>query len=219
MAKKTFAVIGLGRFGQSVVEELVKFDYDVLIIDKDADRLKKMAKLSSHAMTLDTTDENALREVGISAVDHVVVAIGNNIQDSILTTMILKELGVPKVTVKVQNSYHEKVVLKIGADEVVQPERLTGKRIAHRLMENNLLEYYDLSENHSFIVVSAVEKVWGSTVVNLDLRSKHNINLVAIKRDEDIIIPMPSTTFEKGDQLLLVGSNKDLHRFTVWSEK
>lgn len=219
MSKKTFAVIGLGRFGQSVVEELVKFDYDVLIIDKDADRLQKMAKLSSHAMTLDTTDENALREVGISAVDHVVVAIGNNIQDSILTTMILKELGVPKVTVKVQNSYHEKVVLKIGADEVVQPERLTGKRIAHRLMENNLLEYYDLSENHSFIVVSAVEKVWGSTVVNLDLRSKHNINLVAIKRDEDIIIPMPSTTFEKGDQLLLVGSNKDLHKFTVWAEK
>jgi trk system potassium uptake protein TrkA len=219
MAKKTFAVIGLGRFGQSVVEELVKYDYDVLIIDKDPDRLQKMSKLATHAMTLDTTDENALREVGINAVDHVVVAIGSSIQDSILTTMILKEMGVPKVTVKVQNSYHEKVVLKIGADEVVQPERLTGKRIAHRLMENNLLEYYDLSENHSFIVVSAVEKVWGSTVVNLDLRSKHNINLVAIKRAEDIIIPMPSTTFEKGDQLLLVGSNKDLHRFTVWSEK
>ncbi len=219
MAKKSFAVIGLGRFGQSVVEELVKNDYDVLVIDKNEEQLKKISKKASHAMVLDTTDENALKDIGINAIDHVVVAIGHNIQDSILTTMILKELGVPRVTVKVQNAYHEKVVMRIGADETVQPERLTGRRLAHRIMGDNIFEFYDLSENHSFIEIEVVEKVVGSTVVNLDLRQKHNINLVAIKRQEDIIIPTPTTTFEEGDHIILIGTNKDLQKFSVWCEK
>ncbi len=219
MAKKTFAVIGLGRFGTAVVQELIKGGFDVLVIDRNEDRIAKVAKIATHAVVLDTSDEASLKEVGIQSIDHVIVAIGKDIEDSILTTLILKELGVARITVKVQNEYHEKVVRKLGADDVIQPEMLMGRRLAHRIVTDNILEYYDLNETHSFIVLEASNKLVDSTVVNLDLRSKYNINIVAIKRGEDVIIPYPEERFEEGDQLLLVGKNADLDKFSAWSEK
>ncbi len=219
MAKKTFAVIGLGRFGTAVVDELIKSGYDVLVIDRDEQRIAKASKTATHAVVLDTSDESALKEIGIQSIDHVVVAIGKDIEDSILTTLMLKELGVKKITVKVQNDYHEKVVKRIGADEIIQPERLAGRRLAHRITSDTILEYYDLSEQHSFIVIAAPDKIIGTTVINLDLRSKHKINIVAIKRDEDVIIPAPEDSFAQGDRLLLVGKNNDLQKFATWSEK
>ncbi len=219
MAKKTFAVIGIGRFGFSVVEELIKNKFEVLVLDRDPDRIAKVAKIATHAVVVDTSDENALREVGIQSIDHVIVAIGKDIEDSILTTLILKELGVKQVTVKVQNLYHEKVVLRLGADEVVQPERMMGKRLAHQIVSNSILEYYDLNETHSFIVLRVSEKLVDTTVINLDLRNKYGINLVAIKRGEDVIIPGPDSIFEIHDQLLVVGKNTDLQRFSAWCEK
>ena len=219
MAKKTFAVIGMGRFGSSVVEELTKSGFDVLVIDRDEQRVQKMSKLATHAVCLDTSDESALKDVGIQTIDHVIVAIGKDIEDSILTTLILKELGVARITVKVQNEYHEKVVKRLGADEVIQPERAAGKRLAHKIVTNNILEYYDLSENHSFIVLEASKKIIDSTVINLDLRSRYNINIVAIKRGEDVIIPGPEESFQENDQLLLVGKNTDLEKFSNWCIK
>ncbi|MFW5838501.1 MAG: potassium channel family protein [Bacillota bacterium] len=219
MAKKTFAVIGLGRFGTAVVEELIKDGYDVLVIDRDESRINKVAKIATHAVTMDTADEAALKEVGIQSIDHVIVAIGKDIQDSILTTLILKELGVKHITVKVQNEYHEKVCRKLGADDVIQPEMLMGRRVAHRIVTNNILEYYDLNESHSFIVTEATKQHIDSTVINLDLRNRFNINLVAIKRGNDIIIPTPQDTFEEGDQLLVVGKNSNLDKFNAWSQK
>ncbi|MBN2604917.1 MAG: TrkA family potassium uptake protein [Bacilli bacterium] len=219
MAKKSFAVIGMGRFGQSVVEELINKEAEVLVIDKDPEKIAKMSKIATHAVTLDTTDVNALREVGISSIDHVVVAIGAEIQSSILTTLILKDLGVKFVTVKVQNSDHAKVVHKLGADEIIQPEQQSGKRLASKIISNNVLDYIDLNESHSFIVVNATEKVIDSTVVNLDVRNRFKINVVAIRRNGDIIIPTPDNVIAMNDQLLLIGRNTDLDKFNQWLRK
>ncbi len=219
MAKKTFAVIGLGRFGSAVVEELIKSNHEVLVIDRDKDRIDKVSKIATHAVVLNTSDESALKEVGIQSIDHVIVAIGKDIEDSILTTLILKELGVKKITVKVQNQYHEKVVKRLGADETIQPERITGMRLAHRIISESVLEFYDLSEEHSFIELEATQKIINTTVANLDLREKFRINLVAIKRGNDIIIPRPDDSFDLNDHLLLVGKNADLNKFSTWCEK
>lgn len=219
MARKSFAVIGMGRFGQSVVEELIAREADVLVIDVDPERIAKMSKIATHAVTLDSTDVVALKEVGISSIDHVVVAIGKEIQNSILTTLVLKDLGVAQVTVKVQNPDHAKVVEKLGADEIIQPEQQSGKRLASRIISNNVLDYIDLNESHSFIVVNATAKIIDSTVVNLDVRNKFNINIVAIRRNGDIIIPTPAFVIEDGDSLLLIGSNVDLDKFNSWLRK
>lgn len=219
MAKKSFAVIGMGRFGQSVVEELIRREVDVLVIDKDPDRIAKMSKIATHAVTLDTTDVQALKEVGISSIDHVVVAIGKDLQSSILTTLILKDLGVDKVTVKVQNADHAKVVNKLGADEIIQPEQQSGKRLASKIVSDNILDYIDLNESHSFIVVHATNKIIESTIINLDVRNKFRINVVAIRRNGDILIPNADTVIENADQLLLIGSNVDLQKFNTWLNK
>ncbi len=219
MAKKSFAVIGMGRFGQSVVEELIRREVDVLVIDKDPDRIAKMSKIATHAVTLDTTDVQALKEVGIGSIDHVVVAIGKDLQSSILTTLILKDLGVDKVTVKVQNADHAKVVNKLGADEIIQPEQQSGKRLASKIVSDNILDYIDLNESHSFIVVHATNKIIESTIINLDVRNKFRINVVAIRRNGDILIPNADTVIENEDQLLLIGSNVDLQKFNIWLNK
>jgi len=219
MAKKSFAVIGMGRFGQSVVTELINKNADVLVIDKDPERIAKMSKIATHAVTLDTTDVNALKEVGISSIDHVVVAIGKELQSSILTTLILKELGVENVTVKVQNEDHAKVVAKLGADEIIQPEQQSGKRLASKIVSDNVLDYIDLNESHSFIVVHATAKIIDSTIINLDVRNKFKINVVAVRRSGDIIIPNADTVIEQDDQLLLIGSNVDLDKFNSWLKK
>ena len=219
MAKKSFAVIGMGRFGQSVVEELIKREADVLVIDKDPERIAKMSKIATHAVTLDSTDMASLKEVGISSIDHVVVAIGKDLQSSILTTLILKDMGVQNITVKVQNADHAKVVDKLGADEIIQPELLSGKRLASKIISNNILDFIDLNDTHSFIVVNATSKIIDSTVINLDVRNKFNINIVAIRRGEDITIPTPNDVIEDGDSLLLIGSNDDLEKFNAWLRK
>jgi len=216
MAKKSFAVIGMGRFGQSVVTELINKNADVLVIDKDPERIAKMSKIATHAVTLDTTDVNALKEVGISSIDHVVVAIGKELQSSILTTLILKELGVENVTVKVQNEDHAKVVAKLGADEIIQPEQQSGKRLASKIIADNVLDYIDLNDSHSFIVVNATEKIANSTIINLDVRNKFKINVVAIRREGDIIIPTAEDVISITDQLLLIGKNTDLSKFNLW---
>lgn len=217
--KKTFAVIGLGRFGLAVVEELINSGYEVLVIDRNQERIAKVAKIATHAVVLDTSDESALREVGITSIDHVIVAIGKDIEDSIMTTLILKEIGVKKVTVKVQNFYHEKVVKRLGADETIQPEAITGKRLAHRIVSNHMLEFYDLSKKHSFVEIQVTSKLVNMTVANLDLRDRFHINLVAIKRGDDIIIPKPDESFEPTDHILLVGENDHLSKFSTWIEK
>ncbi len=219
MARKSFAVIGMGRFGQSVVEELINREADVLVIDKDPERIAKMSKIATHAVTLDSTDVASLKEVGISSIDHVIVAIGKDLQSSILTTLILKDMGVAQITVKVQNPDHAKVVDKLGADEIIQPELQSGKRLASKIISDNVLDYIDLNESHSFIVVSATSKIIDSTIINLDVRSKFNINIVAIRRNGDIIIPSPADALESGDSLLLIGSNNDLEKFNDWLRK
>ena len=219
MARKSFAVIGMGRFGQSVVEELIRKEADVLVIDVDPERIAKMSKIATHAVTLDSTDSVALKEVGISSIDHVVVAIGKDLQSSILTTLVLKDLGVQQVTVKVQNPDHAKVVEKLGADEIIQPEQQSGKRLASRIISNNVLDYIDLNESHSFIVVHATAKIIDSTIINLDVRNKFKINVVAVRRSGDIIIPNADTVIEQDDHLLLIGSNVDLDKFNSWLKK
>lgn len=219
MARKSFAVIGMGRFGQSVVEELIRKDADVLVIDSNPDRIAMMSKIATHAVTLDSTDVASLKEVGIQSIDHVVVAIGKDLQSSILTTLVLKDLGVARVTVKVQNAYHQKVVEKLGADEIIQPEQLSGKRLASKIVSDNVLDYIDLNETHSFIVVNATKKIIKSTVINLDVRNKFNINIVAIRRAGEIIIPTPANMINEEDQLLLIGSNVDLEKFNTWLRK
>ncbi|MCF6412066.1 potassium channel family protein [Pseudalkalibacillus salsuginis] len=211
--KKQFAVIGLGRFGGSICRSLSNNDMEVLAIDIDEDRVNEFSSIATHAVIADSTDESVLKSLGIRNFDHVIVAIGDNIQASILTTLILKELGVSHITVKAQNDYHEKVVRKIGADRIVHPERDMGQRIAHNIMSNNVLDYLELSDEHSIVELIASGKMHDKTLIELDIRANYGCNVVAIKRDEEIIVsPQATQTIVKGDILIVIGADNDVNR-------
>src|SRR5699024_3347644 len=177
--RREFAVIGLGRFGGSICEELSKEGMRVLAVDINEQRINEFKSIALHAVIADSTDEQALKALGIQNMDHVIVAIGDNIQASILTTVILSELGTKRITVKAQNDYHEKILNKIGADVVVHPERDMGKRLAHSLMSNNIIDYLELSEEHSMVEVKSGRQMIGKNLIELDI-------LVILGADEDI---------------------------------
>jgi trk system potassium uptake protein len=212
--KKEFAVIGLGRFGGSICHSLAEQGVEVMVIDTNEDKVNEFAAIASHAVVGDTTDEKLLKNIGIRNFDHVIVAIGDNIQASILTTIILKELGVKKITVKAQNDYHEKVLVKIGADHVVHPERDMGRRIANNIISNSVLDYLELSDEHSIVEIVASEKIDGHSILNLDIRAKYGINIVAIKRRDEIIVsPQANEIIYENDILIVIGADVDINRF------
>lgn len=212
--KKQFAVIGLGRFGGSICRELTEQGMEVLAMDIDEDRVNEFATIATHAVIANTTDENVLKNLGLRNFDHVIVAIGEDIQASILTTLMLKEVGVNYITVKAQNDYHEKVLRKIGADHVVHPERDMGKRIAHYIVSNNVLDYLELSDEYSIVEIQVNELLAGHSLIELDVRAKYGINIVAIKREREIIVsPSPEDPLQKADILIVIGADTDINRF------
>ncbi|WP_462420364.1 potassium channel family protein [Salinicoccus sp. Marseille-QA3877] len=212
--KKEFAVIGLGRFGGSIVNELRELDVDVLAIDVDAERVKEFQDIATKSVIANTTDEQVLKDLGLRNFDHVVVAIGDNIQSSILTTLLLKDMDVKKVTVKAQSTYHARVLEKIGADFVVHPERDMGRRIAHKLVSNSVLDYLELGGEYSVVEYLANEKMINRSILDLDIRAEYGISILAIKRDDDIIVsPDPAVKILTGDVLISIGDDDDLTHF------
>lgn len=212
--KREFAVIGLGRFGGSICRELSKENMEVLAIDRSEEKINEFKNIATYAVIADSTDEATLKELGIRNIDHVIVAIGDNIQASILTTVILTELGIKKITVKAQNDYHEKILIKIGANQVVHPERDMGKRIAHSIISNNILDYLELSDEHSIVEVKAGKKMIGKTLIDLNIRAKYGCNVVAIKQGKDInVSPSADNILKEEDVLIVIGSDKDISHF------
>ncbi len=212
--KKSFAVIGLGRFGGSICRTLTDEGMEVLAIDANEERVNEFSMIASHAVVGNTTDEAVLKSLGIRNFDHVIVAIGDDIQASILTTLILKELGVACVTAKAQNDYHEKVLRKIGADYVVHPERDMGKRIATNMISSNVVDYLELSDEHSIVEIVANKKIGGHTIMDMDIRKKYGLNIVAIKRGEDIIVsPQATEMIQTNDVLIVIGTDAEIDRF------
>ncbi|GGE01641.1 potassium transporter Trk [Paenibacillus nasutitermitis] len=216
MAKKQFAVIGMGRFGSSVAKALSNLGFEVLAIDANEQRTQEVANMVTHAVSADTTDEDALRALGIRNFDVVVVAIGADIQASILTTLILKDLGVPKLIVKAQSELHGKVLSKIGADKVIYPERDMGLRVAHHLISPNILDFIELSDDYSIVEMRAPDQAIGKNLKQLDIRAKYKCNVLAIKTDNHMnISPYADDIIKENDVLVIVGKNQDLKNLEI----
>ncbi|WP_317968437.1 TrkA family potassium uptake protein [Paenibacillus sp. CCS19] len=211
MAKKQYAVIGMGRFGSSVAATLSNLGFDVLAIDSSEQRIQEASHFVTHAVSADSTDEEALRALGIRNFDVVVVAIGQDIQASILTTLILKDLGVPRLIVKAQTELHGKVLSKIGADKVVYPERDMGMRVAHHLISPNIVDFIELSEDYSILELHAPSQMVGRNLKQLDIRPKFRCNVMAIKSNGQMnISPLAEDVIHSEDVLVIVGKNDDL---------
>ncbi|PLR89993.1 potassium channel family protein [Bacillus sp. T33-2] len=215
MAQRQFAVIGLGRFGSSIARKLHEAGQEVLGIDINEERIEDAELSVTHAVIADATEEAALLSIGIRNFDCVIVAIGNDMQSSILATMLLKELGVKKVIAKALGKNHGKVLDRVGADWVVYPERDIGERVAHQLLSPNVLNFIELSREYSIEEIKIPESMTGKSLRELDLRAEFNISAIAILTGGDIIIsPSPDQVIRRGDILVVIGNTEDLATFS-----
>jgi trk system potassium uptake protein TrkA len=215
MQKKQFAIIGMGRFGSSVARTLYDLNFEVLAIDSDEHRTQEVISMVTHAVQADSTDEEALRALGVRNFDVVVVAIGQDIQASILTTLILKDMGVKMLVAKAQNELHGKVLAKIGADKVIYPERDMGHRVAHNLISPNILDHIELSDDYSIVDLQVGPALIGKNLRQLDIRNKFQCNVMGIKSNNGKmnIAPHAEDLIKEDDILVVVGRNEDLHKF------
>ncbi|MEF2098033.1 TrkA family potassium uptake protein [Bacillus sp. CFBP9009] len=212
--KRQYAVIGLGRFGTSVAHRLYTAGQEVLGIDVNEERVENAELSVTHAVMADTTEEETLKSIGIRNFDCVIVAIGNDMQSSILTTLLLKELGVEKVIAKALNKNHGQVLTKVGADWVIYPERDMGERVANQLLSPNMLNYIELSKEYNIEEILLPMSMKGKSLRELDLRAKYNISVIAIVSNGEIIIaPSPDQDIHEKDMLLVVGNKEDLAFF------
>ena len=215
MAIKQYAVIGLGRFGTSVARRLHEAGHEVLGIDANEERVEDAELFVTHAVVADTTEEKALTSIGISNFDCVIVAIGNDMQSSILTVSLLKELGIKKVIAKALGKRHGQVLDKVGADWIIYPERDMGERVANQLLSPNMLNYIELSKEHSIEEIMIPSKMAEKSLRDLDIRAKYNVSVIAIVREGDIIIsPSPDQIIHKEDLLVMIGNREDIAKFS-----
>ncbi|MGM9973523.1 MAG: potassium channel family protein [Clostridiaceae bacterium] len=213
MAKKQFIVIGLGRFGSSVAKNLYKLGYEVMAVDKNEEIVQDISNEVTHAVQVDATDENNLKALGIRNFDVCVVTIGQDIQSSIMITLMVKELGVNYIISKANNELHAKVLEKIGADRVVLPERDMGVRVAHNLVSSNIMDYIELSPEYSIMELSPLEEWYGKSLKELSLRSRYGLNIIAIKNDGSINVnPLAEDIITYGSVVVAVGSEKDISK-------
>jgi trk system potassium uptake protein TrkA len=217
VARRQFAVIGLGRFGSAMAMTLAELGQDVIGVDGDADRVRQLADSITQAVELDATDERALRSVGIQDVDVAVVSIGENIESSLLVVMQLRELGINSIVAKAVTPLHGKILEKLGVSRVIFPEREMAVRIAHGLVMPNVIDYIELSRDYSLVEVPAPEVFVGRTLKQLELRPKYGLTLIAIKRrpsptgpEVTNIAPVADEVIQAGDVLSLLGSNERL---------
>lgn len=208
---KQFVVIGLGRFGESVAKTLYSLGHDVLAIDMDEDSVQEISDSVTHAVQMDATDENALRTLGLRNFDVAVVTIGANIQASVMATLLVKDMGIKYIIAKGNSDLHAKVLYKIGADRVILPEKDMGVRVAHNLVSSSILDYIELSPDYSIIEIESPKEWYGKSMKELSLRSKYGINVMAIKRNNEVnISPDADDVINKDDIVVAIGSAEDL---------
>ena len=213
MAKIEFAVFGLGEFGSSIAIALEENGCQVLAVDSNEEKVQEISAYVTHAACANVADQAVVRSLGIHNMDGVIVGIGENLESSIMATICAKECGVPYVLAKANSDIHATVLKRVGADQVIFPEKATGIRLGRNLASGNFLETIELSKKFSMVEIEVPKKWIGKTIRELNLRSK-GINIIARKGDlEDLVLIVdPDSVIQGSETFIIIGSNKDLER-------
>ena len=210
---KNVLLIGLGRFGKHMAMDLNRLGHEVMAVDLNEDRVNEILPYVTNAQIGDSTNEEFLESLGIGNYDLCVVAIGNNFQNSLETTSLLKDMGAKLVVSRAERDVQAKFLLRNGADKVVYPERQMAKWAAIRFTADHILDFIEVDDSHAIFEVEMPRQWVGKTVGQLNIRQKYNINIVAIKRGENINMSISSeTTLKEGETLLVIGEYKTLQK-------
>lgn len=213
MKDKSFAVIGLGQFGMTLATTLAEGDNDVLVIDDKEENIQEISEKVTYAVRADVREPGILETLGVQNVDVAIIAVAENMEASIMATMQAKDLGVPYVMAKAMNSLHGRILSKIGADNVIYPEQSMGLRVAKNLMSGGFLDIFELSSEFSIAEFRIPEKWVGKTLSSLKVREKHKINIIGIKKNDEVRVDLnPEEKLPDECTLIAVGKNKDLNQ-------
>lgn len=211
--RKQYAVFGLGHFGQSVAVTLQNLGCEVIAVDSDIDIIEEISGKVSYAMKANIGDPDVIRSLGTRNLDGVVVAVSENMEASVMATLVSKEIGVPYVLAKARDEIHATILKKIGADSVIFPEEEMGKRTAKHLMSANFADWISLSSEYSIMEVAIPEAWIGKSLQQLDIRKNYNINVVGIKEGENVDVnPSPEEPLREKTVMILVGANEVLEK-------
>lgn len=210
---KNYAVLGLGRYGRAVADELVRNGAEVLCVDMDPETVEDAAAYLPLCKCADITDPGVLDKLGISNIDVAVIAMGGNFEASVMTAMLCKDAGVGEVIVKCKDEMHRKIMLKTGADKALIPEYESGVRLAKNLMSAGFIDMAEISDDVS-VVELEVKKEWvGKSLVQLRLREKYSLNVVAVKNNGEVNIDIdPNDELESGARLIVVARTDKLRK-------
>ena len=213
MAKRSYAVIGLGQFGQAVVDELLANGADVIAIDNTEEAVKKVGKGLSTCFVADATNEKALAELGIKEVDAAIVAFGENKEASILTTVILHQMGIKQIIVRVDDDYYVNIMKKLGATEVVTPQKAAGAALANRLGNDDYKDFYKLDDKYSVVSIFVNPSFVPVTLIELNPKNRFGVSLVLIMRKGKSFVPGGNDSILPEDTIYVVGTTKEIRSF------
>lgn len=224
--RKTFAVFGLGSFGMEICTALSEMGCEIIAVDRDQKLINKIKDKVAHALLLDATDEDALRNAGLQEVDVAVVAIGDNTDSNILVTVILKNIGVPCIISRAMTNLHAQVLKEIGATEIINIQIEQGRRLAARIAAPSIMDMIPISEDQMLAELRVPGEFTGKTLRELEIRQKYHVNVISIKRrktDVDdmgnpkveklVFSPKPMDILEVNDILVILGEEKDIDKF------
>lgn len=217
--RKQFAVIGLGKFGTSLATTLARLGAEVLAVDIDEDRVREISSVVTTAVQADATQENNLKDLGLRNFDAVIVAV-SAFEASLMVTLRLKEMGCKRVVVKASSDEHGKILEKVGADRIIFPEKDMGERVGFSLVSGSIIDHIDLSPEYSVFEVEVTGKLAGRTLRNLNLRHKMGVNVVALKRQDQVHVSIdPDEPLREGDVLVAVGPQASARRLSEALER
>ena len=214
--KKSYLVIGLGRFGANVAKSLAQMNCDVLAVDTNEESVQQLSHEVPHCLIADATKMNVLHELGAGSVDYAIVAIGNNLQASILTVVNLKNLGVKNIIVRADVEGHKEVYKMLGATEVIIPEEASAKSLANQILSDSILDYYQVALNYAIVKIEIGEKFESKTLIELNIRNRFDVNIVGIIKDissTEFYIPKGTDVLSPGNIVVVVGTDSKLKKF------
>ena len=211
MKRKTIGIIGLGRFGGTLAKQVAALGHEVVGIDIEETLVQKLAPYLTHSIVGDFSDEDTIRQLNLQELDVVVIAIGDNLKAKLLSAMVLKELHTPYIVAKASTTMESKLLERVGADLIIFPEMDMAERVAQMLTRENIVDYFQLSQDIGLVEMGIPQFMVGHTLVELDIRKHYNVNIVAVKRDKNVIAPPnPNNPLQDDDMLIVIGRNEDI---------
>ena len=211
--KKSFLVIGINRFGLSVVQSLTELGAEVIAVDINEEAVKRVAEYTEHCFICDGVVLEDLKAIGADHIDHAIITIGGKLDSTILTYMNLRDLGVKRITVRIDDERYIEILKRLGATEFISPENTAGNTLANQIIGNSVLEYYYIDKKYGISKILVNPKFKTTQLIDLDSRNRFDVNIVGITRDNSFFIPKGTDEIKANDIILVIGRNSKIVKF------